>query len=459
MNTSYHIYQFEDKCLAHYSYAIISEGKMAVIDPARDPRPYYDHAKRMNAQLVAVIETHPHADFVSSHLELATTTGATIYVSKLVGAGYEHTTFDDGDTLELGNVVLHSMNTPGHSPDSISILLTHEGVQKALFSGDTLFVGDVGRPDLREKAGNITAKREELAKMMYNTVQKRLKPLDDQVEVYPAHGAGSLCGKALSTEASTTIGAERMTNYAFKDLTEDEFVTELTSEQPHIPKYFGNSVALNRQGAPAFEASIQAVPRLGVLSESQVQTIANEGVLIVDTRSEVMFKSGHIKGALNIQNGGKFDTWLGTIVAATEPYYLVGANADELEHVIARTAAIGYESMIAGAFILKSDDASSELSRADLAALMDAPEAYTIVDVRNNSEAKERPMFPNAIVLPLPELRERLNEIPLDKPIMVHCAAGYRSAAGASIIVHELGDKVEVHDVGESIKEVPVVTV
>jgi hydroxyacylglutathione hydrolase len=459
MNTSYHIYQFEDKGLAHYSYAIISEGKMAVVDPARDPRPYYDHAKRMNAELVAVIETHPHADFVSCHLELATTTGATIYVSKLVGAAYEHTTFDDGDTLELGSIVLHSMNTPGHSPDSISILLTHDGVQKALFSGDTLFVGDVGRPDLREKAGNITAKREELAKMMYNTVQTRLKPLDDQVVVYPAHGAGSLCGKALSDAATTTIGAERLMNYAFRDITEDEFVSELTSEQPHIPKYFGNSVALNRQGAPSFEASIQAVPRLGVLTEARVQEIADEGVLIVDTRSEVMFKTGHIKGSLNIQNGGKFDTWLGTIVAANEPYYLVGATSDELEHVIARTAAIGYESMITGAFILKSDDANSVLSRADLEALINSPESYTIIDVRSETEAKDRPMFTNAIVLPLPELRERLNEIPTDKPIMVHCAAGYRSAAGASIIAHVMGDKIEIHDVGESIKEVPVIAV
>ena len=181
-------------------------------------------------------------------------------------------------------------------------------------------------------------------------------------------------------------------------------------------------------------------------------------VSISSTRSEVMFKSGHIKGSLNIQNGGKFDTWLGTIVAATEPYYLVGSSTDELEHVIARTAAIGYESMITGAFILKSDDANSVQSRADLEALMKSPEKYTIVDVRGVSEAKERPMFAHAIVLPLPELRERLNEIPTDKPIMVHCAAGYRSAAAASIIDRVMGDNVEVHDVGDSIKEVPVIS-
>lgn len=458
MSNQFHIYQFEDKGLAHYSYAIVSDGRMALVDPARDPQPYYDHAKRMNAQIVAVIETHPHADFVSSHLEISATTGAKVYVSKLVGAKYEHVTFDDGDVLQLGDVELHAMNTPGHSPDSISILLTENGKQMALFSGDTLFVGDVGRPDLREKAGNITAKREELARMMYNTVQTRLKPLEDQVVVYPAHGAGSLCGKALSAAASTTIGAERLTNYAFRDMSEDEFVKELTSEQPHIPKYFGNSVGLNRNGAPSFEQSIKAVKRLGHMTADQALKTLPSDALIVDVRSEVAFKSGHIMGSLNIQNNSKFDTWLGTIFAPSDRYFIAVGSEEDAEHVIRRAAFIGYESAIEGVFVLDAASAEGTLARADLDALLESPQSYTIVDVRNENEHRTSPIFSGAINIPLHELRDRIAELPLDKPIMVHCAAGYRSAAGSSIIARELGDKVEVHDIGEAIKNVPIMT-
>lgn len=448
MNTRFVIEQFEDKGLAHYSYAIVSGGKMALVDPARDPQPYYDYAQRMSAEIVAVIETHPHADFVSSHLEIARTTGAAVYVSKLVGAGYPHTPFDDGDVLELGEVKLHAMNTPGHSPDSISILLTDSGVQKALFSGDTLFVGDVGRPDLREKAGNITAKQEELARMMYHTVQNRLKTLEDQVEVYPAHGAGSLCGKALSSAASTTIGAERLTNYAFREMTEDEFVAELTSEQPHIPKYFGNSVGLNRNGAPSFEESVASVPRLGASGELE------KGILVVDARPEAVFKQGHLDGALNIQKGGKFDTWLGSIVAPSEPFYLIAASEGDLDWLIRRAAAIGYEAGIKGGLVA-SEGGEETAGYTDIDSLTADPQAYTIVDVRGRGEAAGNAVFPNALVIPLPELRERVAEVPTDKPIAVHCAAGYRSAAGASILAASLAKGVEITDVGEAIKTIP----
>lgn len=454
MNTRFVIEQFEDKGLAHYSYAIVSDGKMAVIDPARNPQPYYDYAQRMSAEIVAVVETHPHADFVSSHLEIARTTGAAVYVSKLVGAGYPHTPFDDGDVLQLGHVELRSMNTPGHSPDSISILLVNGGVQKALFSGDTLFVGDVGRPDLREKAGNITAKQEELARMMYHTVQNRLKTLDDHVEVYPAHGAGSLCGKALSSAASTTIGAERVANYAFREMTEDEFIRELISEQPHIPKYFGNSVGLNRNGAPSFGESMAAVPRLGTLSAAEAESQLEKDVLVVDARPEATFKRGHLSGALNIQKGGKFDTWLGSIVGPGEPFYLIGASEADLTWLIERAAAIGYEGGIRGAFVLR-EGADSTSGYTDIDQLTGSPERFTIVDVRGCGEASSSTVFPNALVIPLPELRERVGEIPTDKPIAVHCAAGYRSAAAASIIVAELGNAVEVTDVGEAIKAIP----
>lgn len=452
MNSSYQIEQFEDKGLAHYSYAILSGGKIALVDPARNPKPYLDFAERHGATITAVIETHPHADFVSGHLEIAQATGADIYVSKLVGAAYPHTSFDDGDVLELGEVTLHSMNTPGHSPDSISILLMNDGKQEAMFSGDTLFVGDVGRPDLREKAGNITAKREELARMMYQTVQNRLKPLEDQVLVYPAHGAGSLCGKALSSAAWTTIGAERMTNYAFREMTEDEFVAELTSEQPHIPKYFGNSVGMNRNGAPSFETSVNAVPRLGNIASDKLEETLEAGILVIDTRPDTVFKQGHLKGALNIQKGGKFDTWLGSITGPDEMFYLIAESEEIGEWLVERTAAIGYEKNIKG--VLTVDGSEGEtLAYTDTANLVGSPEKYTIVDVRGVSEAAGKPIFKDALVIPLPEIRERIAEIPTDKPVAIHCAAGYRSAAAASILAAAKPD-LDVSDVGDAIKTI-----
>lgn len=195
MNTpNFIIKQFEDKALSHFSYAIISQNKMVLIDPARDPKPYYNFATANNATITGVIETHPHADFVSSHLEIHQTTGASIYVSKLVGAAYNHIAFDSGNVIALGNIILKSINTPGHSPDSISIILEEAKKNIAVFTGDTLFIGDCGRPDLRENAGNITATRNELAKDMYHSLREKLLILNEDVLVYPAHGAGSLCG-------------------------------------------------------------------------------------------------------------------------------------------------------------------------------------------------------------------------------------------------------------------------
>ena len=203
------IEQFYDKLLAHGSYAIISDGKMALVDPARDVQPYLDFAKTHNAEIVAIFETHPHADFVSSHVELHDLTGANIYVSKLVGADYDHVAFDEGDTLEMGDITFRCLHTPGHSPDSISILAEENGKAHAIFTGDTLFVGDVGRPDLREGVGNLTAAKRDLAEAMYNTTREKLLPLEDEVLVYPAHGAGSLCGKNLSDDLFSTMGEEK----------------------------------------------------------------------------------------------------------------------------------------------------------------------------------------------------------------------------------------------------------
>lgn len=252
------IKQFEDKNLAHYSYAIHSNGEIALIDPARDPQPYYDFAKQRHAKITAVIETHPHADFVSSHLEIHETTRATIYVSKLLGAEYAHHFFDDGDTISLGKSTLKALNTPGHSPDSISIVaLDENGMEQAVFTGDTLFIGDCGRPDLREQAGAITSPRTELAKQMYHSLRDKLITLPDSVMVYPAHGAGSLCGKGLSEQSSSTIGAEKMSNWSLQPMSETDFVQKLLTDQPFIPKYFPFDVGINKKGAESYQKVFQ----------------------------------------------------------------------------------------------------------------------------------------------------------------------------------------------------------
>ena len=437
------IEQFYDKGLAHGSYVIISKGEAIVIDPSRDPQPYYEFVHKHQAQIVGVIETHPHADFVSSHHEISKKTGAEIYVSKLLGADYTHKTFDDGDTLKLGMVSLSAMNTPGHSPDSICILLKDEhGKEHALFSGDTLFVGDVGRPDLRENVGNMTAKREELARAMYHSVQDKLKKLHDDVLVFPAHGAGSLCGKNLSSDLSSSIGREQKTNYAFQINDEQEFVNALLQDQPFIPKYFGYDVAINKQGASSFETSVNAVPRIAENSELE------NGVLIVDARPQTDFRKGHIQGAINIMDGGKFETWLGSIVGPEELFYLIAESAEKLEILIRKAAKIGYESRIKGA-LTSTNSLKETMHEVNVDDVRQAPSNFTIVDIRNPGETASKRIFSGALEIPLPELRERISEIPTNKPILVHCAGGYRSAAGASIIQPFV--ELPVYDLGEAV--------
>ncbi len=439
------IQQFYDKGLAHASYAVRCGRQMAVIDPGRDPQPYYDFADEHEANIVAVIETHPHADFVSSHLEIADETEAVIYCSKLVGARYPHQNFDDGDRIKLGNLELHAINTPGHSPDSISILLLDELAQsRAVFTGDTLFVGDVGRPDLREDEAVGGHQRRELAAQLYRSTRNKLMTLPGSTKVYPAHGPGSLCGKTTSPDLDSTIAKELKTNYALQPMSEDEFIRVLLEDQPFVPKYFGHDVQLNRQGAPSFEDSIRSVPHLG-------STDAPEpGVLLIDTRPAAKFRAGHLVGAINLQDGGKFETWLGSIVGPQEKFYLLADTKIALDTVVRKTAKIGYEGNIKGTLLAPA--ALPEIAAAaDAEAVRQHPGQFTIVDIRNQAEAKI-PVFENALVIPLPELRERAHEIPTDKPILVHCAGGYRSAAGSSIVQAALPG-ARVLDLGEAVTE------
>ncbi len=442
------ITQFEDKPLAHYSYAIISDNKMAIIDPSRDPKPYYKLAEKENAKIVAVFETHPHADFVSSHFQIHKETGATIFVSKLVGANYPHKTFDDGDVFNLGSVQFSAINTPGHSPDSITIIAKNNA-DYAMFSGDTLFIGDVGRPDLREKAGNMKAKREELAKSMYQTMQTKFNDLPDNTIVYPAHGAGSLCGKNMSKDASSTLGREREENWAFKNMSEKEFVDHILADQPFIPSYFGFNVDINKTGADNFETNV-AKPKF----HFKVESFDDKEALIIDVRNEADFKKNHLKGSINIMaktENDKFETWLGSIVKPEEAFYVVLNSVEDKDEILHRIAKIGYEDQLQG--ILTLDDSSFESTeKIDLSDFKNNPNQYTIIDIRNKSEVEEGKFFENAISIPLNELRDSENQIPTDKPIVVHCAGGYRSAAGSSIISN-LINGAKVYDLSDAVSE------
>jgi hydroxyacylglutathione hydrolase len=441
------IKQFKDEPLAHYSYAIVSEGEMALIDPSRNPLQYYKYAEEQNAKIVAVFETHPHADFVSGHLQIHQETGATIYVSKMVGVAYPHTPFDEGDEVKVGNIRIRPLHTPGHSPDSLTFVAEENG-QVSLFTGDTLFIGNVGRPDLREKAGNMKAKRIELAKAMYHTMQTKFNDLPDGALVYPAHGAGSLCGKNMSDAASSTLGNERIGNWAFQEQTEDEFVEEILKDQPFIPAYFGFNVDVNREGAQNVQQAKYKVP-LKLLINS-----IDDDAIVVDVRDGNHFKKGHLPNSINIMarsEGDKYETWLGAIVKPEEPFYLVVASVNDIENILERTAKIGYEKQLKGILTLgnKIDHQSPKF---DLTDFKKHPENYTIVDIRNESETANGLLFDKAINIPLNELRENTDPIPAGKPIVVHCAGGYRSSAGSSILENIFKNQ-SVFDLSEAVND------
>lgn len=446
------IQQWEDKNLAHFSYAILSdcEKKIILIDPARNPQPYLDYAKQYHARIVGIIETHPHADFISSHAEISKATGAAIYTSKLVHALYPHHPFDDGDIIEIGKIKLSAINTPGHSPDSISIVLEHDGKQKAVFTGDTLFIGDCGRPDLREGAGSITATRKELAKQMYYSLREKLATLPGDVLVYPAHGAGTLCGKSLSKAESSTIAAEKMTNWSLQEMTEEEFVKNLLADQPYIPGYFPYDVELNRKGAPAFKESIEKVKFGSNINSEKTALHLNKDLWIVDARAESEYKKEHLQHSVNLMEGSKFETWLGSIIRPGENFYLGGESEAQLKKLIERAAAIGYEGQIKEAFVINYGVQKTEKINVDSFKAHTAE--YTIVDVRNPSEVKENKIFDNSISIPLAEIRNRVAEVPTDKPIVVHCAGGYRSAAASSLLQSHLNGTAKVFDLGEAVK-------
>ncbi len=439
------IEQFNDRALAHYSYAILSDGEVALVDPGRDLRPYLEWAEQHGGKITAVFETHPHADFVSCHLEAIERLGAVTYIHPKVGVSYPHTPMEHGAKVTVGRVTFEALFTPGHSPDHNSYLLYDEsGAPKAVFTGDSLFIGDVGRPDLREGAGNIRQQKEALARQMFHTLNEVFKQLPDEVIVYPAHGKGSLCGKGMRDESYSTIGQEKIANWAMQVTDEDEFVRLLLEGQPFIPAYFPYDVEVNRKGAPAMDAAIRKVPWV---DESEVKG------KIIDIRPYEAFRQGHIEGSINIPNlpEERVETWIGTFVHPGESFYLVGDDEEALTDALYRAAKIGYEPFVKGLALIR-DRKEHSIPPLSLDDILAHGERYFVVDVRVPSERETAGAFiPHAVNIPLHELPGRVNELPTDRRVVFHCAGGYRSGIATSI-AHALRPELHLGNIGENIK-------
>ena len=431
--------QFYLGCLAYASYVIGSEGEAAVVDPQRDVDQYLEDAKAHNLEIKYVIETHLHADFVSGHRELATRTGAQIVFGAKAGATFPHRAVSEGDEIKIGEIVLRVMETPGHTPESISILVIDPVVsnepQKVL-TGDCLFVGDVGRPDL---AGGKGYTPQMMAAMMYDTLHGKLLKLSDDVEVYPAHGAGSMCGRNMSKETWSTIGEQRKVNYALKPMRKDEFVKMMTSEMPAAPAYFSRDAEINRTGASA----LAEVPFPTPLAPHEVEYLAANGYMILDVRSAADFGAGHLPGSLNIGLAGQFAIWAGTLIPTRTPIVIVAQAEEKVREAVMRLARVGCESV--KGYLDGGIDAWREwglelaqipqITVEDLNALVQEENELQVLDVRRPSEF-ETGHVPHAVPAELLKLQQQIPGLSLDpaKPTAVICAGGYRSSAATSIL-------------------------
>ena len=430
--------QFYLGCLAHASYLIGSDGEAAVVDPQRDVDQYVAEAEAQGLKIKYVIETHLHADFVSGHRELAARTGAEIVFGARAGARFPHRAVRDGDELKVGRVRLRILETPGHTPESISVVVTDTEVseepQKVL-TGDTLFIGDVGRPDLAGARGYTP---EAMAAQMYESLHGKLLKLGDAVEVWPAHGAGSMCGRNISKETHSTVGEQRRFNYALAPMGKDEFVRMMTTDLPEAPPYFPADAAINREGAPP----LAELRRPAALLPQQVAAYANLGYVVLDVRTAEEFGAGHVPGALNVGLGGQFASWAGALIPLGSPIILVAASESQVDEAVTRLARVGHESVrgyLRGgveAWREEGFDIASvpQISVADLRRMLDERPELQVLDVRRPAEYAAG-HAPRAASAPLgPHLAEEAARLDHARPLAVICAGGYRSSAATSLL-------------------------
>jgi hydroxyacylglutathione hydrolase len=446
--------QFYLNCLAHASYLVGDEQtkRAAVVDPQRDIEQYLTFAAEHGLQIAHVFLTHFHADFLAGHLELRDRTGATIYLGASARAEYQFTPLRDGDVVEFGRVRLQALETPGHTAESISLTVfdldRSVTEPQAVLTGDTLFVGDVGRPDLRVALGWSAS---DLGGLLYDSVHGKLMTLPDQVTVYPAHGAGSLCGKALSKETSSTIGEQRRANYALQPMTKAAFVELVTADQPDAPSYFTYDAVLNTKERPTLDATLE---RLSPLTLERVLALQTVGAQILDTREASAFAAAHLTGSINIGLGGQFATWAGTILSREHPIVIVADPGHEHE-AATRLGRIGFDHVVGyldeGMRSLESrpdlTTATERLSAqvaAGRATSQPPAAAPLLIDVRTPHERQQK-RIAGSIHLPLNHLVERRDELPSDRPLVVYCAGGYRSSIAASLLQeHGFKDVSEV---------------
>ncbi|HRW02326.1 MAG TPA: rhodanese-like domain-containing protein [Tetrasphaera sp.] len=430
--------QYYLDCLSQASYLVADETTRlaVVVDPRRDIDDYLADAKEADLTIVGILNTHFHADFVSGHLELAKATGAWIGYGDQAKADFDIRAFADGERLSLGDVTLEIMHTPGHTPESISVLVyehADDEVAYAVLTGDALFIGDVGRPDLLASIG-FTA--DELGSMLYDSIHTKLMGLPDPVRVFPAHGAGSACGKNLSTEKQSTIGAQRATNYACQPMTREQFLDVVTEGQPSAPGYFVYNATVNRQ-----ERSILDVDHhVSALSENEIRDALAGGAIVTDARPNAEYAVAHLRGSLNVPSDGRLAETVGMVLGPQDRVILIAPDGQEQE-VATRFHRIGYDNVLGfipqpeAYFLAHADDmaVASRLSVAEADAALESVPGLQLLDIRNPGEVAGG-MIPGASHIPLAELGRRAAELDKERPVLAYCAGGWRSSVGSSLL-------------------------
>jgi hydroxyacylglutathione hydrolase len=425
-------------CLAQGAYYIESKGEAAIIDPLRETQPYIERLEKDNAKLKFIFETHFHADFVSGHLDLSKATGAAIVFGPTAQPGFEVTIAEDNQIFKIGDVQLKVLHTPGHTMESISILLIDEnGKETALFSGDTLFLGDVGRPDLAQKTANMT--QEELAGHLYDSLYNKILPLADDITVYPAHGAGSACGKNMMKETVDTLGNQKQMNYALNQPSKEAFVAAVLDGLLPPPGYFGMNVAMNKMGYDSFDTVLNQGMR--ALNAVEFEAVAEEtGALILDTRSDKEFTNGYIPQSINIGLSGDFAPWVGAMIVDVKQPILLVTDLGREEEAVTRLSRVGFDNVLghlAGGFQTwvdagKETDKVNRITAEEFASKVDVTKDM-IIDVRKDSEyAAEH--VENAYSKPLAFINDWVKDINPQEHFYLHCAGGYRSMVAASIL-------------------------
>ncbi len=433
--------QFYLPCLAHASYMIGDEatGTAAVVDPQRDTDQYIAFAAEHALKIKHVFLTHLHADFVAGHLELRDRVGATIYLGAAAKAAYAFTPLRNGDFLEFGRVRLKILETPGHTPESISILIydlnTSDTQPHAVLTGDTLFIGDVGRPDLRAALGWSAT---ELGSLLFDSLHSKLLALPDQSLVYPAHGAGSLCGKAISKETVSTLGEQRRLNYALQSMSKEAFIQIVTADQPEAPPYFTYDAVLNSEERPTLDEALAR--EMNPLTLDAVLALQADGAQILDTRDPDEFAAAHLAGSINIGLGGQYATWAGTVLDRTHPIVIIADPGRENESAV-RLGRIGFDHVAGylqnGLHSLESRPEKvafiERLSAQFAAELLSSSQPPLAIDVRAPRE-REQKHIGGSLGIPLNRLVENLETLPKNRPLLVYCAGGYRSSIAASLL-------------------------